>query len=441
MKIFILLTCLVFAFPTAAASNLVLAIGASSQVKVPPGSTIRVSNSKVVRVQDQGSSLLVTGRKPGQAVISHARGAIRVDVVSSAVAKTYLQFREAIQAMQGLELDVHDNQVLVTGELLRLSDWLEFIELQKTSGGSWRMQAEIDPGALPKVRSYLKEVLRGYAAGTYRLQLAPFPRLEVSKNIHSRLEQDPRLRNAGLTLIKDQGFLELSPAIRLKLTLAEVQRGASERLGVKLQDGQTVQLLPRFKLPTEFAATIGFLADKGLAKLLATPSLTARSGREAEFLAGGEFAVRTSSFHSREVSWKRHGLWMKFKPTIDPRGVVQLEVNTEFSAPDYSNAVEGIPSLRTSKAASAIDVKLGSTVMLSGMIRTSEGFSASGPVGLSDIPILGRLFRSEDFNLQRSELLIFVTPELVPIETDEDVVMPKDVSTARSKELQWKSID
>lgn len=425
---------LVFGSLVQADQPVVLAVGRNHQIQVPSGSTIRVSNSKVVRVQDLGTALLLSGRKPGQAVISHARGAVRVEVVSSSVAQTYLQFQSALKRMQGLHLDVQNNQALITGELLRLVDWKTLIELQKVSGGAWRFQASIPPDLSSRVRRFLMGLLASRIGSTHRLNLEPYPHITTSAKAFAYLNEDRQLQNHGLGVLRDANLGDLQPAIRLKLTLAEVQNGASQRLGLKFQDGQSLQLLPRFKAPGEFIAALNFLADKGLARLLATPSLTARSGHEAEFLAGGEFAVRTSSYRVKEVSWKRHGLYLKFKPQLDPRGLVQLEISTEFSAPDYSNQIDGIPSLRTSKAASAIDVKLGSTVMLSGLIRASEGFASSGPMILSEIPILGRLFRSEDFNSQRSELLIFVTPELIPLETDEDVQLP-------TTEAKWNSID
>jgi Flp pilus assembly secretin CpaC len=222
----------------------------------------------------------------------------------------------------------------------------------------------------------------------------------------------------GLELKADPTRLSSDGTIRLRLTFAEVQGDAGERLGIKFNDGQAVQLLPKLQGPDAVSATLLFLANKGQARVLATPSLVARSGTESEFLAGGEFAVRSGNYRKSEVTWKRHGLWLKFKPVLDPRGIVRIDVQTEFSMPDFAGAVDGIPSVRSSRTNSSMDLSLGQTLLLSGLIRSWEGSSWTGLAGFAEIPVIGRLFRSEDFAKNRTELMVFVTPELAASEPE-----------------------
>lgn len=413
-----------WSFCTSAEELLVLRLGESRALTVPVMGNIRVSSNKIVRVHDQNTKILLSGRKLGTAVVSHANGSWRVEVVDSSVQDTYRVFLLAIKSMKGLSLDVSNNQVLVGGELWRIGDWRLLSRLHRRTGGQWRFRASLGHFSQSAAETLDSLIASLPAMGT-RLELEPYPRILAARTQVAALEQHQSVRELGLTVQADSTLLELEPAIRLRLTLAEVQNGATERLGVKLVDGQSARLLPAFKGPEDFQATLNFLKEKGLARLLATPSLTARSGQEAEFLSGGEFAVRSSGYRVREVSWKRHGLFLKFKPRLDPRGLVRLEIETEFSAPDYANQVDGMPSLRSSRAKSALDVRLGATVLLSGLLRQTEGWSASGPTGLSDIPLLGRLFRSEDFQNQRSQLQIFVTPELIATDADETSQTPR----------------
>ena len=112
-------------------------------------------------------------------------------------------------------------------------------------------------------------------------------------------------------------------------------------------------------------------------------------------------------------------------PEADFQGAISLEIETEVSMLDMANAVEGIPALKSNTVKSHFDLPGRRTIALSGLLREELGNNADGLPYLTSIPILGRLFSSQKFLHRRSELVIFVTPEIYVPEADEKIEMPK----------------
>lgn len=412
--LYILLSLSVHADP----NLLVLGPGEMKSVPLRSSEPIRVSSSQVVRVIDQGPRIVLVGRKVGRAIISHGAGAYRIEVVSPAVRETYSAFAHACARMQGLTVDVESDQVIVRGRMLRWRDWGTLKSLREPTGGAWFMRAALDQSIANNVRSEFSRITESHGLPAHSIELSPVPHIQTSEAGARMASLKMFAENYGLMIKADPSRLGSEGIIRLRLTFAEVQGDAGERLGLDFTDGQTVQVLPKLKGPRELSAALALLSNKGHAKVLATPSLTARSGTEAEFLAGGEFAVRSGNYRKSEVAWKRHGLWLKFKPLLDPRGIVRMDIHTELSMPDFAGAVDGIPSVRSSRTNASIDLRVGQTLLLSGLIRSWAGQSWTGVAGISEIPVLGRLFRSESSAESRTELMVFLTPELVSDNSD-----------------------
>ncbi len=165
-----------------------------------------------------------------------------------------------------------------------------------------------------------------------------------------------------------------------------------------------------FGIATEIISRINLLVSTGDALILAEPRLSARSGGKAEFLAGGEIPVVTSSLSGTDVEYKEFGIILKISPIIDDENNIMASVNTEVSAVDLSNAVGGVPAFITRKTTTDVSMRDGETLVLSGLIDRSVGESIEKFPILGDIPILGALFRSTDWNNDLTELVIFVTP-------------------------------
>ena len=169
-------------------------------------------------------------------------------------------------------------------------------------------------------------------------------------------------------------------------------------------------VLGTFGLATGIASAINLLISTGDAILLAEPRLSARSGGKAEFLAGGEIPVVTSSISGTDVEYKEFGIILNISPIVDDENNIMATINTELSAVDFSNAVGDVPAFITRKTTTDVFMKDGETLVLSGLIDRSLGESIDKFPILGDIPILGALFRSTDWNNDLTELVIFVTP-------------------------------
>lgn len=160
--------------------------------------------------------------------------------------------------------------------------------------------------------------------------------------------------------------------------------------------------------------TINLAKNNGDAYTLAEPELSARSGGEAKFLAGGQIPLpATSALGAGSVEFKDYGIRLSIKPVADDFGNIEAEVKTEISSVDASVSVQGIPGFLTRQSESEINVKNGQTIVMSGLVNTEMANDASKVPGLGDIPVLGRLFRSDSFKSGRTDLVILVTPTIV----------------------------
>lgn len=166
------------------------------------------------------------------------------------------------------------------------------------------------------------------------------------------------------------------------------------------------------------AASIQLLLNRGKAKILSKPKLLTVSGEEASFLAGGEIPYATENkVGATNVEWKPYGVKLKIKPTIDNSGNIDANLRAEVSEIDASNGIVSsgitIPALKTRWAETSVYMKSGNTLVIAGLIEEVSQKTTSGLPLLSDIPILGELFRFTNDQKTQTELVIFVTPTLI----------------------------
>ena len=178
-------------------------------------------------------------------------------------------------------------------------------------------------------------------------------------------------------------------------------------------------------------AGIQALAGKNVLQILAEPNLLAMNGKEASFVAGGEFPYPTlqgggAGVGQVTISFREFGIRLKFTPTITPRGTIKLHVAPEVSSLDFANALSvaggTIPALNTRKVETDVELQDGQSFGIAGLLNNQTTETLSKIPGLGDIPVLGKLFSSKTVNRQNSELLVIVTPVLVdPIPAGQSV--------------------
>jgi pilus assembly protein CpaC len=204
--------------------------------------------------------------------------------------------------------------------------------------------------------------------------------------------------------------------------LSNVVKGSEGVLGASglgLAFSPAVSALFRFDVGS--ATWTGFLdalREDGLVKILAEPTLITLSGQSANFLAGGEFPVPVpQGLGTVAIEYKTFGVGLAFTPTVLSENKINLQVSPEVSELDFTNALvlEGftIPGIRTRRTSTTIELGDGQSFAIAGLLRESVRTITSKYPLLGDIPILGALFQSKEFQKEESELIIIVTPHLV----------------------------
>jgi pilus assembly protein CpaC len=176
---------------------------------------------------------------------------------------------------------------------------------------------------------------------------------------------------------------------------------------------------------------IDALEDEGLVTLLAEPNLTALSGETASFLAGGEFPIPIAQDDGKiTVEFKQFGVSLAFTPTIVSDNRISLKVLPEVSALSSSGSVQlngiNIPALSTRRADTTVELGSGQSFAIAGLLQADSNQSVNETPGLSEIPVLGALFRSTNFQRRETELVIIVTPYLVRPVSSTALSVPTD---------------
>ena len=182
------------------------------------------------------------------------------------------------------------------------------------------------------------------------------------------------------------------------------------------------------------------LTTKGDFKTLAEPTLIALPGKEASFLAGGEFPYPSvqggGGGNAVTIVFKEFGIRLHFTPTITRNGSIRLKVMPEVSSLDFANALVfggfTIPSLLTRRAETEVEMREGQYLSIAGLMNNSWIDNMSKIPILGDLPILGQFFRSKDARQNRTELLVLVTPTLILPSTT-----PENLPTGEPRTWKW----
>jgi pilus assembly protein CpaC len=254
--------------------------------------------------------------------------------------------------------------------------------------------------------------------------------------------------------------------VMLKVTVAEVSRSIIKQMGIdlsaKLNYGNSVvtfnnanpftanntPLVPGNGVAGSFGtnpsvqATLRAMESAGVVRTLAEPNLTAISGESATFIAGGEFPVpagytcqpttSTSTVQQCQLSvaYKKFGISLNFTPVVLTEGRISLRVMTEVSEISQENAVNlngvTIPSIKTRRAETTLELPSGGSMAMAGLIQEQTKQAVNGMPGVDQLPVLGQLFRSQDFVNNQTELMVLVTPYVVRAVAQKELSRPDD---------------
>jgi len=199
--------------------------------------------------------------------------------------------------------------------------------------------------------------------------------------------------------------------------------------GIPLNERTTLSLgFPRVQMQLFIRA----MADNSLLSVLAEPNLVAISGETATFLAGGEFPIPVPQGNDRiSVEFREFGVRLNFTPVVEGEQRIRLRIAPEVSDLDFTTAIQirglSVPGLTSRAAETTVEVGSGQTIAIAGLLNERVRGVTSAIPGLGEVPILGALFRSVNYQRSLSELVILVTPEIVaPMEPHQMVRMPGD---------------
>jgi len=220
--------------------------------------------------------------------------------------------------------------------------------------------------------------------------------------------------------------------VYLRVQVVEMSRDMSRDLGLNwnavTQAGSfNISYLPtgltnvnnfNFSGSTDITVLINALEQQNLLTILSEPNLTALSGETASFLAGGEFPIVVANgFGTPSVSFKNFGVSLTFVPTLLEDGMINLRVRPEVSELSDTGAVTlngiTIPALTTRRADTTVELHSGQSFAIAGLLQSNMRQLVTKYPGLGDIPVLGLLFRSQNYQRNETELVIIVTPYVV----------------------------
>ena len=251
--------------------------------------------------------------------------------------------------------------------------------------------------------------------------------------------------------------------VMLRVRFSEVQRSPAQNLAASMAVGQGGTTLGTggFNTPSLAAAALGgsptpsgadaagvisggfnigavqfqvmleAMESNGLARTLSEPSLTALSGQEAHFLAGGEFPVPVLGDSGNvTIDYRPFGVELTFTPRVVDGDIINLVMDASVSSLDSANSVTtggvSVPAFRRRQTSTTVELRDGQSFAIAGLLQDDfQGNTAQVP-WLGDIPVLGALFRSADYQRDQSELMIFVTAHLVSPTRGEALLLPTD---------------
>ncbi len=275
---------------------------------------------------------------------------------------------------------------------------------------------------------------------------------EISPEDRDRVTQLSAALPGSLDLTTEKAFT-MKDMVLMSVQIIEVNRKAAEQLGIRwgqVAAGPSVGLYAPIATNSRFAvfspdandlsedilaavggagvdnfygyaglssglgSQIDLMAENGEASILASPKLVTRSGEVAEFNSGGEIPYQTIDELGRPViQFRSYGIALEIEPLVDGEGNIMTSIAAEVSSIDRANQAGDTPGLLTRNVANVINVKAEETIVISGLAAANTSDQSTKVPFLGDIPFLGALFRSTEKIEEKTEIVMFVTPQLI----------------------------
>ncbi len=391
----------------------------------------------VVSILTGQSCLLVFDRHIGRLAISNQDPAEAVPVAPNQLvvnAKAPGRTRLTTWSNQDdqfifFDIDVRANLEQIDAQVRALFP-KEDIRLSQANG-SVVISGKADPKVAPQIESVVQ------AAGFKTVNLLAVP-------IQNMAQVQLQVRVAEVSRNK-LTELAAAPAVELAPGLGGYSNTGGGPYSVSAINGGSIfgtvsSALNVFVMSNDAFMFIRALQTQGAIRALAEPNLIAMNGQQASFLAGGEIPVpvvtSVTGGAAVNVTYKEYGVRVNFKPTILDEQHIRLELEPEVSTLDYANAVRFggfiIPALRTRRAKTGIELQDGQSFGIAGLLDNNELKSLSKIPILSDVPVIGNLFKSKSFQKNESELVFIVTAKITQPMNPDSVPQMRGVDGLKS---------
>jgi len=402
------------------AERLDLAVGRSLVLELPgPVARVSVAEPKVASlVLLSPTQVYLAGQAPGATTLTLWNRADRVaGIYDLEVAPDVARVKEAMHRVlpgeHGLGVSAMHGSIALTGAVSSIASQDTALAVAKSYAGD----KVVNLLQVAGVQQVLLEVKVAEMTRTALKRLGVnFSYFLGGDFVYSFLNNLVKLNN--------QGPLDIYPF--------KIQGSDSFSAPTGMEPSQSVNGMFRFHSGKGiYTGFVDALKEDGLIKILAEPNLMCVSGRSAEFLAGGEIPVPVpQGLGTVAVEYKKFGVSLNFTPRVIGPTTISLDVAPEVSELDYSSAatISGfvIPGLNSRKASTTVELGDGQSFAIAGLFRDNVRNTVDRIPGLGDVPILGSLFSSKEFQKNESELIIIVTPHLARPVAAGDLPLPTD---------------
>lgn len=371
--------------------------------EVPPDAKVEVSRSDIVTVKDLTTQIMIRAKKRGNCTVKVGKKLYQINVVSSESALGYRKLDKG--KYRGLTISPEKDGVTVRGRLLALSDYKE---LTRSLESGWNFAGEVPKDLQTDFSTYVQEELKSLGRPPVQLRFKPHPLVLLPKG---QLETyRPALRQLGLTHSISEDLIAPKNSMSITVVFAEIDNKAAQTFGLQLPSSTQFQVLPALESPQEVLAQLDHLAGRGLARKYAQPKIQVTSGKVSKFVSGGELPIKTSGFSSSRVDWKNYGFILEIKPKFDESGQIDLEFFLELSALDPAAGADGIPGIKKRTFETHIFSHEQKPMVVGNFFELQDSVQTSELPFLSKVPLLGELFKSENYLEQKSRGYILILP-------------------------------
>jgi pilus assembly protein CpaC len=405
-------------------------------VRVPPGGrflALGIGKSAIIDLPRDAKDVLVANPAIANAVVRSARRAYLIGVAPGQtnviffdgegnqiaaydieVGRDASGVREALRKVirsGNIRVDAVNDSVVLSGEVASAADAQQAVDTATRLVG--------DPA----------KVVNGLTIRDREQVLLKVTVAEVQRNVLKQLGVDLSGHvGIGSAVVR---FNTDNPFTVQNQTISDTRFNPTYATGDTMLDRVTGNTIPRISINT----TLRAMEQAGVLRTLAEPNLTAISGEPAKFLAGGEFPIPAGQTCDNgicqvQIQFKQFGVALDFTPIVLNEGRISLKVATEVSELSSEGSIIQqnitIPGLRVRRASSTVELPSGGALVMAGLLQNQTRQNINGVPGLLNVPILGALFRSRDYQSGQTELMIMVTPYVVQPRSRQDFARPDD---------------